>query len=78
MPQADSPESGVGITSFLIYGANGYVGEAASELSLAHGLRPVLAARDTARLEPLARRLGVECRQMVAPDLRNWLQQQRT
>lgn len=45
--------------SFLIYGANGYVGEAAAQLAVAQGLRPVLAGRDAARLEPLARRLDL-------------------
>ena len=47
---------------FLLYGANGYVGEAAARMAVAAGLRPVLAGRNAARLEPLAAELGLECR----------------
>jgi short subunit dehydrogenase-like uncharacterized protein len=39
-------------TSFLLYGASGYVGEAAAQLAVAQGLRPILAGRDAAKLEP--------------------------
>lgn len=49
-------------TCFLLYGANGYVGEAAARLAVERGLRPILAGRDAAKLEPLARQLGVEFR----------------
>ena len=49
-------------TSFLIYGANGYVGEAASRLAVARGLRPILAGRNAASLKPLSGALGVEFR----------------
>ncbi len=49
-------------TSFLLYGANGYVGEAAARLALEYDLRPILAGRDAARLAPLAAELGVEYR----------------
>ncbi len=49
-------------TSFLLYGANGYVGEAAARLALEYGLRPILAGRDARKLEPLAAELGIECR----------------
>jgi short subunit dehydrogenase-like uncharacterized protein len=55
-------------TSFLLYGAYGYVGEAAAELAVAQGLKPILAGRDAARLEPLARRLGVEFRACALED----------
>ena len=55
-------------TSFLLYGANGYVGEAAAMLAVAQGLRPILAGRDAAKLEPLAQRLGVEFRVCALDD----------
>ncbi|MEQ1808005.1 MAG: saccharopine dehydrogenase NADP-binding domain-containing protein [Burkholderiaceae bacterium] len=48
--------------NFLIYGANGYVGEAAARLAVTQGLRPILAGRDAAKLEPLAQELGLEVR----------------
>ncbi len=54
--------------SFLLYGANGYVGEAAAELAVQQGLKPILAGRDASRLEPLARRLGVELRVCALDD----------
>ena len=54
--------------SFLLYGANGYVGEAAAQLAVAQGLRPILAGRDAARLEPLAKRLGVAYRACALED----------
>jgi short subunit dehydrogenase-like uncharacterized protein len=47
---------------FLLYGANGYVGEAAARLAVAQGLKPVLAGRDAARIAPLAAELGLESR----------------
>jgi short subunit dehydrogenase-like uncharacterized protein len=46
----------------LLYGANGYVGEAAARLAVAQGLRPVLAGRDAAKIAPLAAELGLEAR----------------
>ena len=55
-------------TRFLIYGANGYVGEAAARLAVAQGLRPILAGRDGAKLEALARQLGVEFRVCALDD----------
>lgn len=48
--------------SFLLYGANGYIGQAAARLAVAQGLRPVLAGRDAARIAPLAAELGLEAR----------------
>lgn len=47
---------------FLLYGANGYAGEAAARLAAASGLRPILAGRHTAPIERLAAELGCECR----------------
>ena len=55
-------------TRFLIYGANGYVGEAAAQLALAQGLQPILAGRNRASLEPLATALGVEFRACALDD----------
>src|SRR5688500_14643652 len=45
---------------FLIYGANGYVGEGAARLAVTQGLRPVLAGRNAAKIETLAEELGLE------------------
>jgi short subunit dehydrogenase-like uncharacterized protein len=52
----------------LIYGATGYVGAAAAREAVARGLQPVLAARNGAALEPLARELGVESRVVTLND----------
>jgi short subunit dehydrogenase-like uncharacterized protein len=49
-------------STFLLYGANGYVGEAAARMAVEIGLRPVLAGRDAAKIEKLAAELGLECR----------------
>jgi short subunit dehydrogenase-like uncharacterized protein len=49
-------------TTFLLYGATGYVGEAAARLALEQGLRPILAGRDASKLARLAAELGVEYR----------------
>jgi short subunit dehydrogenase-like uncharacterized protein len=49
-------------SSLLLYGANGYVGEAAARQAVQSGLRPILAGRDAAKIERLATELGVECR----------------
>ena len=54
--------------SFLLYGANGYVGEAAARLAVDQGLEPILAGRDAAKLEPLAKQLGVEFRVCALED----------
>ena len=55
-------------TSLLIYGANGYVGEAASRLAIEQGLRPVLAGRNRPEVERLAAQLGVEARVFALDD----------
>lgn len=49
-------------SDFLLYGATGFVGAAAARLAVRMGLRPVLAGRDAAKLEPLAAELGVDFR----------------
>lgn len=55
-------------TSLLIYGANGYVGEAAARLAVAQGLRPVLAGRNRTEVERLAAELEVEARVFALDD----------
>lgn len=50
------------MSNFLIYGATGYTGTLIAEHSVAAGLRPVVAGRSRDRLEPLAKRLGLEWR----------------
>ena len=47
---------------FLIYGANGYVGEAAARLAVEQGLEPILAGRNEAKVATLANELGLEHR----------------
>ncbi len=49
-------------STFLLYGANGYVGEAAARMAVEIGLRPVLAGRDNAKIEKVAAELSLECR----------------
>jgi len=46
----------------LIYGANGYVGEAAARLAVEQGLEPILAGRHAEAITRLANGLGVEAR----------------
>jgi short subunit dehydrogenase-like uncharacterized protein len=55
-------------TSFLLYGANGYVGEAAARLAVQQGLKPILAGRDAAKIAPLAKELGLEHRACALDD----------
>lgn len=54
--------------NFLIYGAYGYVGEAAARLAVAQGLQPILAGRSAARLEALAGELGLPLRPCALDD----------
>ena len=49
-------------SGFLLYGANGFVGNAIARLAVQHGLQPILAGRDAAKLASQATELGVECR----------------
>ena len=46
----------------MLYGANGYTGRLIAHAAVARGLRPVLAGRDAAKIEPLAAELGCDCR----------------
>ena len=54
--------------SFLLYGANGYIGEATARLAVEQGLKPILAGRDASRIEPLAEELGLEHRACALGD----------
>lgn len=53
---------------FLLYGATGYTGALIARAAAERGLRPLLAARDRARLEPFADQLGLECRAFTLDD----------
>ncbi|OGO35985.1 MAG: hypothetical protein A2W35_18085 [Chloroflexi bacterium RBG_16_57_11] len=48
--------------NFLLYGANGFVGQAIARLSVQQGLRPVLAGRNSGQVGALAADLGLEYR----------------
>jgi short subunit dehydrogenase-like uncharacterized protein len=48
--------------TWMIYGANGYTGELIAREAARRGERPILAGRNAAKLEPLARELGLEFR----------------
>ena len=49
-------------TNFLIYGANGFVGQEIARLAVQQGLRPVLAGRNAAQVSALAAELSLEHR----------------
>lgn len=48
--------------NFLIYGANGYTGELITRFAAEHGLRPILAGRNEAKISELAGKYGFEYR----------------
>lgn len=48
------------MSNFLLYGANGYTGRLIAQMATERGLRPVLAGRDRAGIEQLARELNLE------------------
>lgn len=50
------------MSTFLLYGAYGFVGQAAARQAVEAGLRPVLAGRNGAKLEQLASELGLAYR----------------
>lgn len=56
---------------WLLYGANGYTGELIAREAVRRGMRPILAGRDAAKIESLARELGCEWRafDLTHPDL---------
>jgi short subunit dehydrogenase-like uncharacterized protein len=47
---------------WMIYGANGYTGALIAREAARRGHRPILAGRDAAKLEPLAKELGCDAR----------------
>jgi len=47
-------------SSFLLYGSYGYVGDLIARRAVEHGLRPILAGRNAARLAAQAAELGLE------------------
>jgi short subunit dehydrogenase-like uncharacterized protein len=49
-------------SGFLLYGANGFVGETIARLAVQQGLQPILAGRDAAKIKSLATELGVAYR----------------
>ena len=59
------------IGMWMIYGANGYTGELTAREAVRRGERPILAGRNAAAIEPLARELGCEARvfDLAAPQL---------
>ena len=50
------------MTSWLLYGANGYTGELIAREAVKRGLRPILAGRSAEKIERLARELGLQSR----------------
>jgi short subunit dehydrogenase-like uncharacterized protein len=50
------------MSNFLIYGANGYTGELITRFAAERGLNPILAGRNAAKIEALAKRYGLEFR----------------
>jgi len=48
--------------NFLIYGANGYTGELIVRLAAERGLKPILAGRNAAKVEELARQFNLDYR----------------
>jgi len=49
-------------SGFLLYGSTGFVGGAIARLAVQHGLRPIIAGRDAAKIEAQATDLGAEYR----------------
>jgi short subunit dehydrogenase-like uncharacterized protein len=56
-----NPNSAIDM-DFLLYGANGYTGSLLAREAVTRGLRPVLAGRDSEKVEHLATELGLESR----------------
>ena len=50
------------LPKWMIYGATGYTGELMAREAVRRGLRPVIAGRDTAKVQRLAKELGLESR----------------
>ncbi len=56
------------MTTWLLYGANGYTGELIAREAANRGLQPILAGRSAHRIEPLARELGLRHRVFAVVD----------
>ena len=56
------------ISSFLIYGANGYTARLITRESIAHNLRPMLAGRNASEVEAMARQNTLEYRVFALDD----------
>ena len=54
--------------NFLLYGANGYTGELIARFALQQGLHPILAARNSQKVAPLAAELGLKYRAFALDD----------
>ena len=50
------------MANFLIYGANGYTGELITRFAAERGLKPILAGRNAAKVEELAKKFGMDFR----------------
>jgi len=57
------------IATWMIYGANGYTGELIAREAVRHGAKPVLAGRNLAKIQPLARELGLDARAFALDDV---------
>lgn len=55
-------------TGFLLYGANGFVGDVVARLAVEQGLHPILAGRNAAAIERLATELGTPHRVFSVED----------
>lgn len=56
------------MSSFLLYGANGYTGSLIARLAVQLGMRPILAGRNADRIKPLAASLALEYRLLDLED----------
>lgn len=56
------------MSSFLLYGANGYTGELITRLAVQKALTPILAGRNPQKIAPLATELGLEYRTFPLED----------
>jgi short subunit dehydrogenase-like uncharacterized protein len=54
--------------NFLIYGANGYIGELIAREAVKRGLKPILSGRSQNKVEPLAKELGLVFRTFSLED----------
>ena len=56
----DELEATLAANNFLVYGANGFVGEAITRMAVAQGFKPIIAGRNQAKIEALARQLQLD------------------